>query len=589
MQDKTILYLSSYFTLIKRMLFLLLIYTLARFGFFFFNLGWYSSMNFVDVFTAFSKGILFDLKTISIINLPFILFSLLPFNFIFKDWYQKTLKAYFVVTNLIPLFFSVADFEYTKFISKRSDVSLFGMKYDIVEQLGQMAVDFWYLVLIGIAFGIVLWIFYPLKSIKDYRIKPVYIFPVLVIFGGRAFLGLKGSLKVKPLLPVAAYGGSPERANLMLNTPFCIIHTLNKEPLQVLDYFSSEELEKHLPVPYLQTDTSRLGSNVLILIVESLSPEFVGHLDRSKGFTPFLDTLASKGMSFRYCFSNGRTSQQAVSSILIGIPQLMDESISTSPYQTNQFFSLPEHLKQFGYHAYFFHGGNNGTMGFDKFTAKIGFEYYGADEYPDKRDHDGSWGIYDGPYLKYCAAMLDRLPKPFFSAIFTLSSHQPYLIPKDARDSFKNAKNPAQNVMEYTDFSIRGFFKEAENTSWYKNTLFIITADHTHPHIEHKYQGSIDGYRIPMIVYHPSVKLSSDTDIIIQQIDIMPTIANFLGINPDNLPRFGQSVLQNDVNRNALFYARNSYFLVKKDHYLEMLDGNFMFKDWHESHIETPS
>src|SRR4030042_3493750 len=167
LQGDTMQYLSSYFTLIKRMLFLLLIYTLARFGFFFFNLGWYSSMHFFDVFTAFSKGILFDLKTILIINLPFILFSLLPFNFIFKDWYQKTLKVYFIVTNLIPLFFSVADFEYTKFIGKRSDVSLFGMKNDIAEQLGQMAVDFWYLALIGIVLGIVLWIFYPLKSIKD--------------------------------------------------------------------------------------------------------------------------------------------------------------------------------------------------------------------------------------------------------------------------------------------------------------------------------------------------------------------------------------------------------------------------------------
>ncbi|MBN2214067.1 MAG: sulfatase-like hydrolase/transferase [Bacteroidales bacterium] len=582
------LYLSTYFTLIKRILFLLLIYTISRFGFFFFNLGWFGSMGFFDVLTAFLKGILFDLKTILIINLPFIIFSLLPFGFIFKKWYQKTLKIYFLVTNLIPLFFNIADYEYSKFIGKRSDISLFGVRNDIVEQLGQMAADFWYLLLIGVISGIILWIFYPLRTRKLYRIKPAYVLPVFIIFGGFVFLGMRGSLRVKPLLPVAAYGGSPERANLMLNTPFCIIHTLDKEPLKAVDYFSDEELEKHLPVPYTRSDTNRLGNNILIIIVESLSPEFVGHLNNTEGYTPFLDTLADRGISFRYCFSNGRTSQQAVPSILIGIPQLMDESISTSQYQTNHFFSLAEHLKQFGYHSWFFHGGNNGTMGFDTFTKKVGFTYFGADEYPDKRDHDGSWGIYDGPYLKYCAGMLDKLPKPFFGAIFTLSSHQPYLIPDDLREKFNRSKNPAQNVMAYTDYSIKGFFKEAEKTDWFKNTLFIITADHTHPHIEHKYQGYIDGYRIPMIICHPSLKLTADTDKIVQQIDILPTIADFLGIDPAGLPRFGRSVLQDDTNRNALFYAHHSCYLVRKDHYLEMLDGDFRFKDWHDNPVESP-
>jgi uncharacterized sulfatase len=228
-------------------------------------------------------------------------------------------------------------------------------------------------------------------------------------------------------------------------------------------------------------------------------------------------------------------------------------------------------------------------MGFDRFTAKTGYMYFGADEYPDRKDHDGSWGIYDGPYLKYCAAMLDELPRPFISAIFTLSSHQPYVIPKDVRDQFNNTKSPAQNAMEYTDYSIKGFFTEAEKTAWYKNTLFIITADHTHPHIEHKYQGYIDGYRIPMIIYHPSVKLTPDTDKIVQQIDILPTIADFLGIEADGLPRFGQSVLKNDTDRNALFYAHNSWYLVKKDYYLEMLDGDFRFKDWQDNPLDRPA
>ena len=110
------LYLSTYFTLIKRILFLLLIYTVSRIGFFLFNLGWYSSMDMWDIITAFLKGILFDVKTVLIINLPFVFLTLIPFNFTFRKWYQKSLKFYFVLTNLIPLFFNIADYEYFKFI-----------------------------------------------------------------------------------------------------------------------------------------------------------------------------------------------------------------------------------------------------------------------------------------------------------------------------------------------------------------------------------------------------------------------------------------------------------------------------------------
>ncbi|MBN2613151.1 MAG: sulfatase-like hydrolase/transferase [Bacteroidales bacterium] len=575
-------YFGSYVSLLKRLMFILLIYSLCRLGFFLYNLGWYSDMGMYDIFTAFAKGVLFDLKTILYINLVFIFLSLLPFGFIFNHGYQLMLKVFFFVTNLVPLGFNIADYEYSKFIGKRSDIIIFGVQEDVKEQFGQMMLDFWYLAVILVFFGFIMWKFYPNSITKRQRIKNTYIFPVILLFLGLVFLGLRGSFKVKPLLPVAAYTGSPERATLMLNTPFCIIHTIGKEPLEVLHYFSDEELDNYIQKPYFQPDTNRIGSNIVILIVESLAPEFVGYLSGDTRFTPFIDSLASKGLAFRYGMSNGRTSQQAVPSILAGIPQLMDESIATSVYQTNSFFSLADDLKKSGYGAYFFHGGNNGTMGFDKFTGKLGYQYFGADEYPDKADHDGSWGIYDGPYLQYCVRMLTGLPKPFFAAIFTLSSHQPYAIPKDVKHLFTKGKEPIQNAVAYADYSIRGFFEEASKSDWYRNTLFVITADHTHPPVEKKFDGFIDEYRIPIIFYHPQISLSADTEQIVQQVDIIPSVADFLGLDPDPLPRFGKSVFLKEAERNAIIYNHNSYYLAKKGYYLEMIDGKFRFRDWYD-------
>ncbi len=581
-------YFSSYLTLLRRLLFILIIYTLSRFGYFLFNLQWYAGMSIHDILYAFTKGILFDLKTILYINLVFILLSLLPFNFIFKKWYQNALKIFFFITNLIPLCFNIADYQYSKFIGKRSDINLFGVREDIRQQFGQMALDFWYLAIIAILFGYLLWRFYPRKITQKYKIKTMYILPVFVLFSSLLFLGLRGSLKVKPLLPVAAYNGSPERANLMLNTPFCIIHTIGKQPLEILNYYTDEELNSYLKNPYTLSDTGHLGSNIMIIIVESLSREFVGHLNGTEGFTPFLDSLASYGITFRYCLANGRTSQQAVPSILAGIPQFMDESIATSIYQTDNFFSIPVHLKKFGYSAYFFHGGHNGTMGFDKFTGKMGYQYFGLDEYPNMEDFDGSWGIFDGPYLKYVADTLNKLPKPFVASVFTLSSHQPYSIPKNLKHLFTRGDHPEQNAIAYTDYSLRGFFNEAKKYDWYKHTLFIITADHTFPAVGVKYKGFIDEYRIPLIMYHPGIKLTADSMNIVEQIDIMPSVGDFLGINPEIMPKFGNSVFAGDVNRHGIIYNHSAYYLVKKGYYIEMLMGNFRYRDWYDKPVELP-
>ncbi len=574
-------YLSTYRVLLKRLLLLLAIYTLCRVGFYLFNLRSFSDVAWNQVAAAFFQGILFDLNAILYINIPFILLSLLPLKVVYTRGYQLALKIYFIITNLVPVFFNVADFEYAKFIGKRSDSSIFDVKKDIVEQFGQMAADFWYLTLIAVVLLFLFWKLYPPYVEKKHRLRPFPMILIFLVFNGMVALGLRGSFGVKPLLPISAYSRSSETATLMLNTPFCILHTLDKKPLKKLQYYNEQELLDNLPEQFVKRNKpDRIGQNIVIFILESFSPEFVGHLSHNKGYTPFLDSIAKNGVSFSFGFSNGRTSQQAVPSILAGIPQLMNESIITSTYQTNAFFSLPEYLKKYGYHAYFFHGGNNGTMGFDSFTRKIGFQYFGAREYPDQNDHDGSWGIYDGPYLKYCAEKLTELPGPFIASIFTLSSHQPYLIPADLKGRFSYGKSPVENSVAYTDYALKRFFDAASRQDWFKNTLFVFTADHTHPPVEIKYNGFIYAYHIPIIFYHPGMVLDSDSSRIVQQVDILPSVADFLGIFPEDMPKFGTSVFMKDANQEAILFNSGRYFLVRPGYYCKMEGNSIGYYSW---------
>ena len=140
-------------------------------------------------------------------------------------------------------------------------------------------------------------------------------------------------------------------------------------------------------------------NNVVIIIMESLSKEFVGFYN-NHNLTPFLDSLAGHSFIFNNAFSNGLRSIEALPAITASIPTLSNTPFISSVYAQNTFNALPYLLKKNGYSTSFFHGGTRGTMGFYGFAKKAGFQnYYGLEEYGNMDDYDGTWGIYDHSFL----------------------------------------------------------------------------------------------------------------------------------------------------------------------------------------------
>ena len=154
-------------------------------------------------------------------------------------------------------------------------------------------------------------------------------------------------------------------------------------------------------------------------------------------FTPFIDSLIQESLVFTNGFSNGRRSIEGIPAVIAGIPSLMNSPFITSAYSGDKFYSLPYLLKQEGYNTSFYHGGTNGTMGFDNFCKAAGIDaYYGRYEYNNDKDFDGNWGIFDEPFLQFMAKSLDKTPQPFMASVFTLSSHHPYTIPEKYKNKF---------------------------------------------------------------------------------------------------------------------------------------------------------
>ena len=243
----------------------------------------------------------------------------------------------------------------------------------------------------------------------------------------------------------------------------------------------------------------------------------------------------------------------------------MNESYITSPYGSNQMNSLANLLKQQNYYTAFFHGGSNGTMGFDAFCNLAGYDnYFGRTEYNNEKDFDGHWGIWDEEFLQYTANTINKKQQPFFATVFTLSSHHPFPIPERYKGKFKEGPLPIEKSVGYSDFALRKFFESVKKMPWFNNTLFVLTADHTGISEDPFYSNSLGNYSIPIIYYMPNSQLKGRDSKATQQIDIMPSVLDFINY-PSSYFAFGNSVFDNTAEHFALTFNSDLFQLIEKN------------------------
>ncbi len=479
-----------------------------------------------------------------------------------------------------------------RFAGKRITADVFGiMNYgeDISNTIPSMIIDFWYLLLIFLAMFLILILCYQRiliystqkdtqnkKALSKISSVTLHILALALIF-----IGFRGGLQYKPIhiLTAAKYGTGPI-ASLVLNSPFTFVKTFGKSSLQEVNYFDQKTLEKIYPVIKTKSDSSEFRSlNVVMIIMESIGSEYIGKLNNEKGYTPFIDSLIDHSLVFKNAYANGKRSIEGIPAILAGIPALMSEPFITSSYSGNAFKSLASLLSSNGYSSAFYHGGTNGTMGFDNFSRSCGYErYYGRYEYNDDKDFDGNWGIYDEPFLLRFAVNMNSMKPPFITTVFTLTSHHPYNIPPAFIGKFPAGTLPIHKSVQYTDYSLRSFFNYASSQVWYQNTLFVITTDHTALSEKPFYQNRVGMYSIPLIFFRPDGSLKGMEEKVSQQIDIMPSVLDYLNFDKPYFS-FGSSVFDSSAQGFAINYLNDTYQYIDKDYslILDTIQGNILY------------
>ena len=571
----------SFKLLLRRLGLLLALYMVLRVVFYLFNYPTFAAAGAGETLLAFAHGLRFDVAAIIIVNTVFLLLSLQPICNTLHPEYQQVLKWVFVLSNAPFIALAVVDVEFFKFIGRRSSNELFSIGGDITDQLGQLIGYYWYL---GLGFALLLYLLirlFPKAPAAPAPKAPVWLRSLrLLLVAAFAVLGVRGGWQLKPIRPSHAFILEPASlGHLTLNSPFTFIKGIGQVTLEEKHYYPSDAaLLAALPFDparYKNPAGAIKRENVVILILESFAAEYVGALNNGKGYTPFLDSLATQGLLFQNAFANGRKSIEALPSILAGIPSLMEQPFITSAYQTNRYTGLGDILQQHGYHTAMFHGAANGSMGFNNFSKTAGIQkYYGLDEYPAElrdRDFDGQWGIFDKPYLQYVARELTAFQQPFMVTAFTLSSHQPYTVPKKYSGRFPKGELEIHESIGYADYALREFFKTASKQPWYHNTLFILTADHTQKSVAPAYQNELGNYRVPLLLFHPGHRLGSpDTRQVTQHADILPTVVNYLNIPTEEVLPFGRSVLDSTSTGRALLFNGNAYYLVQQEAVTEL-------------------
>lgn len=359
---------------------------------------------------------------------------------------------------------------------------------------------------------------------------------------------------------------------LVLNTPFTVIRTFGKTLIEEKKFMDQDKALTYFNKDHhFKSNEPFRPLNVVLIIMESFSAEYIGALNEGKGYTPFLDSLMNESLTFTNAYANAKKSIDGIPAVVASMPSLMPASYISTPYNSNKLNSIAGILAEKNYSSAFFHGGNNGTMNFDNFTRMTGFEnYYGRREYPGQ-DYDGNWGIYDENFFDFFIDKCNEARQPFVNTFFSLSSHHPYSIPDHLKDRFPDGDLPIHKSIGYADYSLRHFFESARATDWYDQTLFVITADHTGPASTAKFNTKSGMFRIPIVFYKPGSNLKGWSERVTQQTDIIPGILDYLHFDRP-FSAFGNSMLDTTLVPFAINYPGDLYQILGDD-YLVQFDG----------------
>lgn len=562
--------LNTLLQIALRLSIVILALEICRLLFLILNKVFFPEFNLWDILGTLKAGLKYDVAAIIILNAPYIILMLLNYKKPFDKIFSQLLKTFFITINLSAIVVNIIDIFYFPYTMERLTIRFFTFYLGTQKNMGALLWEFlgvyWYALIFLVVF--IALIVKGYNRIGRIKIKLFESFSrktVAFIFVMAFYLVASGaSWSVVPFQKMLKTNDALKNTDNLFevaaitNTPYNIIlSVINRQTVSI------PLLKKKLYTS--KQDTVFIKKNVVIFILESFTREASGYLNPTleggnyKGYTPFLDSLMQQSLCFTNGYANGRRSIDAIPALLASVPSIINNSTG------NSIVSIASLLKKEGYKTQFFHGADNGSMAFDEYCKKAGIdEYYGRTEFNNENEFDGTWGIWDEPFLQFMVQKQMKTTQPFFSTVFNLSSHNPFNLPAKYNGKFKEGINPICKCIEYADYSIKKYFETASKMPWFNNTVFVFSADHSITPWHKEYATTKKAFAIPLFFYTPDGSIKGKNSKIAQQIDIMPTLLNHLNF-PNKYFAIGNNLLNNDSEQWAITDILKIPQVIKKD------------------------
>lgn len=362
------------------------------------------------------------------------------------------------------------------------------------------------------------------------------------------FLGMRGGLNEIPITSSKVYYSSHKVANEMSVNPayYLVENILNSKKVEsrahfnYTDFDSAKERTVRLHQTSCDSTTSILkidNPNIIVVLLESWSADLIESLGGEPGITPNFRELEKDGLLFTNIYASANRSQHAMSSLFGGLPGLPVTTITNHPDKYYAVPSLVKKMDSIGYHTSFYFGGE---LNYGNILSYLRYNEF--DDIVEAKDinegfHKGKLGYHDTDVMPWFAKQVSKYPQPFFTTLFTQSSHSPYDYPKIFEEiEWPQIEKQYVNSGHYTDIAIKMFMDEARQQPWYDSTLFIFVADHSHTSYKNHILESFEHHKIPMLIYGEplSDSLKGKTfDEICGNTDLPATILAQLGQNHD--------------------------------------------------------
>ncbi|MBI4829613.1 MAG: sulfatase-like hydrolase/transferase [Nitrospinae bacterium] len=416
-------------------------------------------------------------------------------------------------------------------------------------------------------------------------------------------IGARGGLQYKPLNVRDAFASAREASgNLSLNGVYTTlqaayeysrggrIRTAALTPEQtaaVVERIVAKDIEQTDPAyplfrRYRFSPNETRRKNVVLFIMESWTARYIASLGGKTAATPFFDTLAGESLLMNNCLANAQRTFEGVTASAGSFPTWNYLIIGRSglAYQTRQ-RPVGDVFARLGYDTLFIHGGPRNTLGLEGIVQRLGFQRHVSMEDFTKEEyhHDGAWGMYDENTFRKAHSIFAAQKRPFFSVVLSLTSHLPFNLPSPEFDLHTDQQGDLRqflNSLSYADYSLEKFFELARASDYYKDTLFVIVADHVAGfYVDENMR---DNYRIPLLFHDGGGGLNGVEQKVVSQFDIIPSILHHLRVS-EPFTAWGKSVFAQGPRAAILprgpmrLYIEEPYMLeADDDHLFRLLD-----------------